>query len=117
MLATGETCDVRIDRGGPATIVAVSGEVDLFGGPRLAAALEDAASRGRPVVVDLTGCTFFDSSGLYALLTADLEARRTAAPRPGLVFAADSLVARQLEVSAPGHFAGHETLADALASL
>jgi anti-sigma B factor antagonist len=54
-----------------ATVVTVTGEVDLMTAPKLAAALEDARAAGaRLVVVDLSGVDFLDSSGLGVLVTA-----------------------------------------------
>ena len=52
---------------GGATIVRVEGELDLATCPELETALEDADLAGR-VVVDLSGCTFLDSSALRVLV-------------------------------------------------
>ena len=49
-------------------IVAVGGEVDLYSAPALEQVLGEEADSGAPIVVDLTGCSYFDSSGLNVLL-------------------------------------------------
>jgi anti-sigma B factor antagonist len=57
----------QLDRG--THVVRVMGEVDLATVKELKQALHDArVSRTGAVIVDLTGCTFLDSSGLRALL-------------------------------------------------
>jgi anti-sigma B factor antagonist len=59
----------RSDRDGCA-VVAVHGEVDVLGAPRLREALIAAAAEGhRRVVVDLSRTDFLDSTGLSALVT------------------------------------------------
>jgi anti-sigma B factor antagonist len=60
-----------------ASIVRVSGEVDLSSHERLTEQLRQAASVGA-VVVDLSDCTFIDSSGIRALLLGEREAERFA---------------------------------------
>jgi anti-sigma B factor antagonist len=61
------------------TLVAIAGELDIATVPRLRDALASGpVAQGHAVVVDLTGVTFMDSTGLSALVTfqADAEARR-----------------------------------------
>jgi anti-anti-sigma factor len=54
-----------------ARVVSVMGEVDLATAPALEHALLETVDEGRgEVIVDLTGCTFFDSAGLRALIAA-----------------------------------------------
>lgn len=74
-----------------ATVVAVSGEVDLQSAPRLAAALDDARAAGASsIVVDLSQVEFLDSSGLGVLASAhrDVAAAggslRLVRPRPAI---------------------------------
>jgi len=50
------------------TVVYVTGEIDLTTRDTLVRMLDDAASGGRNVIVDLSGTTFMDSTGLKALL-------------------------------------------------
>ena len=57
----------QLDSGAP--VISVMGEVDLATAPALAQTLLGVAEdRADEVIVDLTGCSFFDSSGLRALL-------------------------------------------------
>ena len=52
-------------------VIAVHGVIDLFTAPELKSAIAAAVNDGRPrVVVDLTGTTFLDSSGLGVLVGA-----------------------------------------------
>ena len=52
-------------------VVAVSGEIDIASAPRLITGLNDAVGVGdRPMIVDLTGVGFMDSTGLALLLNA-----------------------------------------------
>jgi anti-sigma B factor antagonist len=55
---------------GHQAILAASGDVDLASAPRLDAAIEAAVHTAdvQAVVVDLTGVTFLDSSGISVLL-------------------------------------------------
>ncbi len=49
--------------------IALNGEADLLGAPRIEAALADAVTGQAPrIVVDLRNLTFIDSSGLRALM-------------------------------------------------
>lgn len=52
-------------------VLRVVGELDLTTSPKLARHLEElAVDFGNPLVVDLSGVTFIDSSGLSCLVTA-----------------------------------------------
>lgn len=55
------------------TVVAVSGELDLLGATKLHLPLMDAVSAS-PVVLDLSGCGFCDSSGIRELVRAMRQA-------------------------------------------
>jgi anti-sigma B factor antagonist len=59
-----------------ATVLTVSGELDMSSGPRLAAALEQVESTQRRVILDLSGVEFIDVTGLRVLLQARERARR-----------------------------------------
>jgi anti-sigma B factor antagonist len=53
----------------PFTVLAVSGEVDVYTAPRLRERLVDLVSQGhRQIVVDLEGVDFLDSTGLGVLV-------------------------------------------------
>jgi anti-sigma B factor antagonist len=49
--------------------IALSGEVDLLGVPKIEAALKDVPVDSGLIIIDLRGVTFIDSSGLHALAT------------------------------------------------
>lgn len=115
MHASRAYCDVGLDRHDAATIVRVTGEVDLFAAPVLADALKQAGTSA-PLVVDLSDCAFFDSAGLNALLRAHLDAERDG--RALLVARTPrSCPDRLLELAVPGRFPAHRTREDALAAL
>ncbi|WP_271217666.1 STAS domain-containing protein [Streptosporangium carneum] len=59
-----------------ATLLCVVGEVDATNSAQLEAALGQARRRGKPVIADLSGMTFLDSSGLAALLAVHIAAER-----------------------------------------
>ena len=55
----------------------VEGELDLATAPELDQLLGDAAAAGGPLVVDATGLSYMDSSGIHSLLhAAELVAQR-----------------------------------------
>ena len=59
------------DGDGEIPVVSVLGEVDLYTAPELLAALRDLSDiAGKHVIVDLTGTTFIDSTGLGVLIAA-----------------------------------------------
>jgi anti-anti-sigma factor len=66
---------------GEALSVAVFGELDLASCERLKPALDEAVFARRPLILDLSGCSFIDSSGLRVVvqvaqdLTGDGEDR------------------------------------------
>jgi anti-sigma B factor antagonist len=61
---------------GPGRVV-VAGEIDLRTSPELREALADASAvEGSEVVIDLTGVTFIDSSGISELLRASNAGHR-----------------------------------------
>ena len=57
-------------------VVAVDGEVDLESSPELRELLLEQVGRGRPVVVDLSGVAYIDSSGIASLVEAFQIARK-----------------------------------------
>lgn len=68
---------VRAETGEQGVVVHVSGEIDITAAPQLDEALQAALTDGGgadEVVIDLSGLTFCDSSGLNALLQARLTA-------------------------------------------
>ena len=77
---------------GDHTVVAVSGEIDLYTAPRLHSELAAAVMGEGParVVVDMAGVDFCDSTGMNVLLAALRRARERggdlvlAGPRPAV---------------------------------
>ncbi|MEQ8317746.1 MAG: STAS domain-containing protein [Phycisphaerales bacterium] len=66
----GNEIDIRPE-GEKAVVVSLSGEVDIVRSPDLQMALQDAVGRtpkGGGVVVDLSGVTYMDSSGVATLV-------------------------------------------------
>lgn len=74
------------------TILALSGEIDLYTAPRLQAELASALAERQQaqIVVDMSGVEFCDSTGMNVLLAAHRHARERggelslAAPRPSV---------------------------------
>ena len=69
--------EVRVSAGGDPTVttIAVNGDLDLSTAPELERSLVGVQSDGRPVLLDLRGVAFMDSSGLRVILAADARAR------------------------------------------
>lgn len=94
-------------------VVSLTGELDMLTVSRAASVLDDAATRDLPMVVDLTGLTFFSSAGLTLLVRlSEQEPRRDV-----------RLVADHRVVLLPLELAGlrdlfpvHSSLHDALAA-
>lgn len=56
-------------------VVTAEGEVDLRSVPGLSKALKECADRSRSALVEMSGVTFIDSTGLGALIAAHRRAR------------------------------------------
>ncbi|PRX52930.1 anti-sigma B factor antagonist [Nonomuraea fuscirosea] len=54
-------------------LVTVAGEIDATNADRLESAIAGALRPGRPLILDLHGVTFMDSSGLHVLLRVRAE--------------------------------------------
>lgn len=103
--ATHEEFSVRVREVAGATVVTVVGEVDLDTAPELEFRLIEA---GAPVVLDLSGVTFFASAGVACLLAPS--------DRPHLV--ASPAVLKVLALSDLADFLPRsETLTEALAQV
>ncbi|MFD9737380.1 STAS domain-containing protein [Umezawaea sp. NPDC059074] len=84
--ATDEDFSVRVRQVAGATVVTVVGEVDLDTAPELEFRLIGAADRPEPLVIDLSGVTFFASAGLACLLLARGQGGRPhLVPSPAVV--------------------------------
>ena len=95
-----------------ALVIRLSGDLDLASSPRFEDALA-AAPPATHVVIDLTGCTFLDSSGVRALIRAV-----RGAPEDGRrvdVVAASAAVLRVLEITGVNRMVSvHPSLEEAL---
>jgi anti-sigma B factor antagonist len=80
------------------TVVAVSGELDVFTAPRLTTQLDEVVRRRRgDVVIDLRDTEFIDSLGLHTLLNVQ---RRLARHSRGLtVVCGEGAVRRAIELA------------------
>ena len=103
------------ERGG-VVVVSIAGELDIATVGRVAPLLDDAVGRGKPVVLDMSGLTFFSSAGLTLLARMDDQRQRTLLDV--------RLVTDQRTVLLPLRLTGlrdlfpvHPTLADALAAV
>lgn len=90
----GITTEALADGG---AVVRVDGELDMATAQRLEEAVEDADPTGR-LVIDLTACTFLDSSAVRALISAARAAQ--AAGGSFSLVASDSGIVRVLEIAA-----------------
>ncbi|GII78925.1 anti-sigma factor antagonist [Sphaerisporangium rufum] len=71
---------VDVETAGPVRTLTLAGELDHGGAPHLQQALDDAYTCGcRQLIIDLTGLSFCDSTGISVLLGA----RRVMAARRG----------------------------------
>jgi anti-sigma B factor antagonist len=65
----------RVTEDDKAATVFLTGDIDLERSPAARAALLATLSRGRPLVVDLAGVSYMDSSGVASLVEAYQKAR------------------------------------------
>jgi anti-sigma B factor antagonist len=109
-----ETSVAGVEKRDGATVVSLTGELDLYNAEDVRAALLAATGEEPAVlVVDLEQVTFIDSTALGVLI----EARSRMSDRGGFHLAAPGLETRRaLEVSGlDRHFAVHDTVDAALA--
>jgi anti-sigma B factor antagonist len=103
---------------GHASLITVSGEIDMRTAPRLRTELRDVLAEPAtgPVVVDLTAVTFLSSAGLAILADAHHEARRRGRPLALVVDHFTTAVIRPLQtVGLDGLVASYSVLGDASA--
>ncbi len=98
MSVTARPFRLSIDEpGGGVTVVHLAGELDIIGAPDLRACLYGLLMGDQAVVVDLSGLSFLDSSGMAVLTSAH---RQAATGRGKIAFrGAGGMVARVLDVS------------------
>jgi len=61
---------------GAAIIVTLEGDVDLSSSPHARKTLLECVSKGRPVIVDMAGVSYIDSSGVASLVESLQGARK-----------------------------------------
>jgi anti-anti-sigma factor len=69
-MAPPQDFEVTIEPSTGAATVRIHGDLDLSNADALTEALTGAGASGHPVVADLTGVTFIDSSAITALVTS-----------------------------------------------
>jgi anti-sigma B factor antagonist len=67
-------CEVREREG--VVVIAISGDVDLDSSPKVRDVLLDCVGSKRPVLVDMSGVSYIDSSGVASLVEAHQSARK-----------------------------------------
>lgn len=80
--------EIRVDDSRDAiSLIVLNGELDLATSPKLTEAISELTERREPVVLDVAGVSFVDSSGVRALIESDqalaARGRRLALLRPG----------------------------------
>ena len=100
------------------TVLAVTGQLDLSSADQLADAVHDliAAVPALCLILDVTGLTWWDSSGLAALITAQQRVNAVPAARMLLAGLPGQLLGRLRDGGLAGRFTLADNIADALAS-
>lgn len=60
----------------PFRVIRLSGDVDLHSSPQARQAILDAVKAGKPLLVDLSGVSYMDSSGVASLVEGYQTARK-----------------------------------------
>ena len=114
MTVQPEDLAVDVERRDDTVVLTAHGVLDYFHSGILRDPLDEAVQRaGALVVLDLSGVTFVDSTGLALLLTADQAARRSGA-RLRLACPAPQLRRMLDTTNLTRRFALHDTVAAAL---
>jgi anti-sigma B factor antagonist len=115
-----QTCDpndlasFRVEQMSRGAVVVASGEIDVATAPTLREALLTASRASARVVLDLTGVTFLDSSGLAVLIQALKSGDHEHEVSPRLV-GPSGLVRRVLDITRLSQkLPIHDTVAEAL---
>lgn len=105
---------VEVREEGAATVVALSGDVDLESSPRVRSVLLESVRGKRTVLVDMCDVSYIDSSGVASLVEAYQSARR-ARVTFGLVAVSEPAM-RVLQLARLDRvFTIHPSVADAIA--
>ena len=93
------------------TVVSVTVDLDIATAATFLEIVSEAVAAGRPVVIDMSACSYSDSTGLRALAVA----RPTLGSGSGIVVAAKGTVRRLFEITGfDVALAPYATLAEAL---
>ena len=100
-------------------VLAVTGQLDLNSADQLADAVDDliAATPALCLILDVTGLTWWDSSGLAVLITAQQRVNAIPAARMVLAGLPGQLLGRLRDGGLAGRFTLADSIADALDSL
>ena len=86
---------------GNAILIAVDGELDIATCERARPTIDDAIRAGRPLVLDLSGCPFIDSTGLRLVLHTYNGLDREDGREPSMaVVVGDSRIHRMFSLTA-----------------
>jgi anti-sigma B factor antagonist len=107
------TCQIGVKEATGGTVVSVAGDADLNSADELRGALDDAAARGGPVVIDLADATLLDSRTIGVLATAAKRLRDEGRAMP--IACADENVLRLFStIGLEAEFEFHPTVDAAL---
>lgn len=103
----------------PCTVLTVTGQLDLSSADQLADAVDDliAATPALRLILDVTGLTWWDSSGLATLIAAQQRVNAIPAARMVLAGLPGPLLGRLRDGGLAGRFTLADSIADALDSL
>ncbi|HUY30153.1 MAG TPA: STAS domain-containing protein [Acidimicrobiales bacterium] len=112
-----EVFEVTVERRGDVPVVMARGEVDVSTAPALRTELLSVGDGAPFVVVDLSGVTFLDSTGLGALIAARGQPGESDGLRELRLVVTRPQIRKVLEVTGlTSVFAVHDTLDAALAT-
>lgn len=100
-------------------VLAVGGEVDMYSSPtlreRIVELLDDPGAAGPSVVVDLSGTSFLDSTGLGALVAGLNHAKQVGGQMP-IVCSSDRILKLFRITGLDGVFSIHPSVDEAVAA-
>ena len=85
---------------GGAAVIAIEGELDRSTIDRVRTPAQEAVATGRPLVFDLSACTFVDSSALRLVLQVRRALDETAQAVPMAIVAGSSPVRKMFSITA-----------------
>ena len=105
--------EIQITDQEKAVVVAFEGDIDLESSPKARQALLECVGRKRPVLVDLSGVSYIDSSGVASLVESFQAARKGS--QPFALAAVSEATLRVLQLARLDKvFTIYETVADGL---